>query len=129
MNQFFKFVFEQVTDPLCLPIDPISEWIILGIIGLIAYGISFLRVGDLYDTGLISGKTAGSFFHWIIRAFVFIALWFATNCVLHAYLFFRDNWQLVFMIAASVGGTIAICVLTVLVMRYIIKCRNARKSV
>ncbi len=74
----FKFVFDLVTDPLGLPIEWYYEWIILVIIREKAYPIAFDKVGRLYHSGFISGGIAGSFVHWIIRAFWFIVMWAAT---------------------------------------------------
>ena len=63
----FRFIFDLVTEPLGLPIDWYYEWIILGVIGYIAYLIAYDKVGSLYHGDFISGRAAGSFFHWIIR--------------------------------------------------------------
>lgn len=71
----FKFIFDLITDPLGLPIEWYYEWIILLVIGGIAYRVAYYKVGVLYHTGSISGKSAGSFFHWIIRTGVFVAMW------------------------------------------------------
>lgn len=62
----FKFIFDLATEPLGLPIDWYCEWIILGVIGYIAYLIAYDKVGSLYHGDFISGRAAGSFFHWII---------------------------------------------------------------
>ena len=71
----FKAVFELITEPLGLPIPWYYEWIILYIVGKIAYVIAYTKVGILYHTDIISGKTLGSFFHWIIRLFYWIVIW------------------------------------------------------
>ena len=49
-----------------LPFDWYYEWIILGVIGYSAYLIAYDKVGSLYHGDFISGRAAGSFFHWII---------------------------------------------------------------
>ena len=50
LREIFSFIFDRFTDPLTLPIEPLYEWIILGIIGLIAYAASFRIVGDMYES-------------------------------------------------------------------------------
>ena len=65
----FKFIFDLATEPLGLPIEWYYEWIILAVIGYIAYLIAYEKVGSLYHGDLISGRAAGSFCHWIIRTF------------------------------------------------------------
>lgn len=71
----FKFIFDLATEPLGLPIDWYYEWIILGVIGYIAYLIAYDKVGSLYHGDFVSGRAAGSFFHWIIRTIYFIVMW------------------------------------------------------
>ena len=73
----YKFIFELVTDPLGLPIEWYYEVLVLALIGALAFRVAFDKVGDLYR-GTISGKEAGSFFHWLIRTIVFVAIWAVT---------------------------------------------------
>lgn len=82
MREILSFIFDMAIDPLTLPIEPWKEWIILGVIGLIAYAASFRIVGDLYDSGDISGRTIGSILHWIIRLLIFVPVWFVTYWVI-----------------------------------------------
>lgn len=80
----FKFIYDLITDPLGLPIEWYYEWLILLIIDRIAYLVAYDQVGMLYHGGAISGKSSGSFFHWIIRAFLFLIMWavvYATICL------------------------------------------------
>ena len=74
----FEAIFEFLTEPLGLPIAWYWEYIILAVIGAIAYTISYNTVGDMYRSDFISGRTEGSFFHWLIRLFVFALIWAVT---------------------------------------------------
>lgn len=78
----FKVIFDLATDPLGLPIEWYYEWIILLAIEGIAYQIAYNKVGHLYHSGVISGKTAGSFVHWIIRIVIYVAIWAITYGVI-----------------------------------------------
>lgn len=51
----FKFVFDLATEPLGLPVEWYYEWIILLVIGEIAYQIAYDKVGTLYHGDFISG--------------------------------------------------------------------------
>lgn len=82
MREFLSLLFDMATDPLPLPVDPVKEWIILGAIYFIAYLASFKIVGGMYADGSISGRTAGSLAHWIIRLLVFVLVWFATYWII-----------------------------------------------
>lgn len=124
MSAIFKFLFERATDPLGLPINPIYEYVILAVIGLVAYGLAYRKVGDMYHGGLISGRTEGSFFHWVIRAFLFVVLWLVAYGAIQGYYFVTANWQLVLMIAGSVAGAAMLCTLAVTAMRFVKKHRT-----
>lgn len=123
MSVIFKFMFERLTDPLGLPLNPLYEYAILGVIGLIAYAIAYRKVGNMYHGGLIDSRTSGSFFHWLIRLFLFVVMWLAIYGVIQGYYFVTANWQIILMIAGSVVGTAMLCVLAVLAMRFVKKHR------
>lgn len=121
MNTIFKFIFERLTDPLGLPINPIYEYMILGVIGLIAYGIAYCKVGEMYHSGLIDGITSGSFFHWFIRFILFLVMWFIVYSIIQLYYFVIANWEIILMIVGSIVGTAIICILAVIIMRSVKK--------
>ena len=50
----FKFIFDLITEPLGLPIEWYYEWIILLVIGEMAYRVAYNKVGVLYLSGSIS---------------------------------------------------------------------------
>lgn len=83
MKELFSFIFDLLIDPLTLPIHPLYEWLILGVIGTIAYIASFRIVGDLYDSGDIHGSFLGSLFHWAIRFLIFIPVWFVVYWIIY----------------------------------------------
>lgn len=98
----FKFIFDLATEPLGLPIEWYQEWIILGIIGVMVYDIAYKKVGNLYRAHAISGRVAGSFFHWIIRAACFIGLWAITYGIIWIGKFAIENKVLVSVIVGIV---------------------------
>lgn len=77
----YKVIFELVTNPLGLPIKWHYEVLVLALIGAVAFRVAFDEVKFLYH-GFISGKEAGSFFHWLIRTIVFVAIWAVTYGVI-----------------------------------------------
>ena len=124
MNVIFKFMFERLTDPLGLPINALYEYIILAVIGAVAYGVSYRKVGDMYHNGMISGRTEGSFFHWVIRAFLFVLMWLGVYGIIQGYYLVTANWQIILMIAGSVAGAAMLCVLAVTAMGFFKKHRT-----
>lgn len=103
----FKFIFDLITEPLGLPIEWYYEWIILLVIGEIAYHVAYDKVGALYHSGSISGRAAGSFVHWIIRTVVFVAVWAVTYGVI---------WIGKFVMTHKIQVAIGICSIVTVVI-------------
>lgn len=108
----FKFIFDLATEPLGLPIEWYQEWIILGIIGVVAYFIAYDKVGDLYHSHMISGRMLGSLLHWIIRAFCFIVMWAITYGVIWIGKFIIENKVLV----GTIAGVVLLIIIAVKVL-------------
>ena len=108
----FKFIFGLATEPLGLPIEWYYEWMILGLIGIIAYSFAYDKVGDMYHSHVISGRMSGSFFHWIIRIVCFIGLWAVTYGVILIGKFVIANKVLV----GSIAGIILLLITTVRIL-------------
>ena len=71
----YKIIFSILVDPLGLPISAVYEYIILIIIGEIAYRISYWKVGDFIDEGFLPSKNLARMAHWIIRFVVYFLIW------------------------------------------------------
>ncbi len=112
LTEIFRFIFDMATDPLSLPINPLYEWAILGVIGIFAYVVAFRLVGDMYDSGDISGSTLGSIFHWIIRFLIFIAVWFVTYTVIVVGQWIAAHWVIIASVAGALALTITIAYAT-----------------
>ena len=115
MRELFSFIFDQLTDPLSLPITPLYEWAILGIIGMIAYAISFRIVGDMYHSGCIHGSFLGSLSHWTIRLLIFSLLWFVVYWSIIIVQWIIANWVVLLF---SLFGIVLV---SILVHRILIK--------
>ena len=105
MRELFSFIFDKLTDPLGLPIAVWKEWLILLVIGAIAYRVAFSIVGDMYDVGDISTGIGGSFFHWLIRLIVFVAMWAITYGAIRVWQFCAAHWIAVI----STFGGLMVC--------------------
>lgn len=115
MREVLSFLFDRITDPLGLPIAWYWEWIILAIIAFAAYAIAFRTVSDLYDGGMISGSTAGSILHWIIRLIVFVVIWAITYFVIWLVKLIFAHWLL---IVSILGGILVTAAIICLIVRY-----------
>ena len=115
MREIFSFIFDKLTDPLTLPIEPLYEWAILGIIEFCAFVRSFDIVRNMYNSGFISGKFLGSLFHWIIRLLIFVTVWFVVYWVIVIAQWIIAHWVLALCI---LGGLIAVTVAIICVIHY-----------
>lgn len=128
MRELFSFCFEQITDPLALPLHPLAEWIILTVLHKIAYKLAFSKVGDCYRVGIISGGTVGSALHWLFRTIIFIAFWAGINVVIAVYLFITEHWR---MILVTTGGVVLVVVVGMLMYKIMLqrKCMKVNNTV
>lgn len=115
MREVLSFLFDRITDPLGLPIAWYWEWIILAVITFAAYAIAFRAVGNLYDVGVISGRSAGSAIHWFIRLIVFVVIWAVTYFVIWLAKLIFAHWLL---IVSILGGILVVAALVCLIVCY-----------
>lgn len=114
MREIFSFIFDKITDPLTLPIHPLWEWLILGVIGEIAYQFAFRKVGNLYRTGVISGRFSGSLLHWILRFLIYVPVWTIVYGSIVFVQWITAHWVVAIVIAVS-------AIILVIVMRIVYK--------
>ena len=81
----YKLIFEFLTEPLGLPIQWYWEYIIMGIIGIVAFKIAW---------ELSPGGTFGSIIHWMVRIFIFFILWLSVYYIIFAVKWLVANWLL-----------------------------------
>lgn len=113
----FKFIFEILTDPLGLPIEWYWEYLILAVIGVVAYAVAYRCVGDMYSGGTIDGSISGSFFHWLIRLILFVVLWAVTYGIIAVVKWLTDNWVLVLCIVDGVVAVVGIATVIAIIIR------------
>lgn len=70
-----KLLFELLTSPLGLPINPIWEYIILFITGGIAYRLAYHFVGRFIDDDIVPNKKVASIVHWTLRLVIYAFTW------------------------------------------------------
>lgn len=73
-----KLLFEYLTSTYSLVENPVNDLVLLGVIGSIAFSVSYRIVGWPYREDFILGSGVGSFMHWTIRFIVLAGL----HCVL-----------------------------------------------
>lgn len=82
-----KFLFEYITNSYSLLKNPINNYIIMTVVGLIAYMIAYRIVGWFYHANLIGGSMPGKVLHWVIRFIVFVVIYYTIATAIRIY-----NW-------------------------------------
>lgn len=101
MKQILKPVFEIITGEYVLFDNAIYNYIILGIIGIIALKVAWNSVRKLYDCGIIMTKSSGSIIHWIIRLITFTTLFYILSGVMWLMNFINSNKAISIIILVS----------------------------
>ncbi len=84
--------FDLLVSPLGLNINPIAEWVIMLIVGEIAYRYAYYKVGEL-DLGI---PIINFVLHWTIRAFIYFLLWLVCRIVSDGYNLINNLFKMVF---------------------------------
>lgn len=103
-----KAIFEIMTLPFSLFENPILDYVVMAIIGLIAFIVAWNLTGEIGIRGEL-----GSIIHWFIRGIVFIVLWAIIYAIIWLVLFIIDNWM-----SFVIVGVLSIMLI---IMRYISK--------
>ena len=104
MKYLLRPIFELMTEKFTLLGDNILyNYLAMALIGLFSYVIAYKIVGRMYNSGAISGGHAGSVLHWIIRAVIFVALFYAFASIIWLIKFAQSiplwGWYTVVVIA------------------------------
>lgn len=99
MSIILKPLFEILTGEVTVCENILLNYAIMLGIGEIAFQAARSLVGDAYRAGMISGKSAGSLLHWIIRLLIYVLIAYLLRAAIAIYLFF-----------ASIPGWIWICI-------------------
>ena len=90
MNIILKPLFEILTGEVAVCDNILLNYVIMLGIGEIAFQAAHSFVGDAYRADMISGKSAGSILHWIIRLFIYVLIAYLLRAVIAIYLFFTS---------------------------------------
>ena len=108
----YKFLFELLTDPLSLPINQIWEYVILSIVGFVAFKIAWNES---------PGGPFGSLIHWTIRFFVFVLLWIVTEIIILVCQWLIENWVIA---GCVIGGVVVVSIIFAFIRKMLYKKRG-----
>lgn len=90
MRIILKPLFDILTGDVAVMDNVIYNYLIMLVVGEIAFRVAWSFVGDLYRMGAIDGKASGSIIHWIIRLIAYVVC---------AYIIRGGIWIYEFMVA------------------------------
>lgn len=120
MREIYRFCFEQFTDQLAFSLPPVAEWIVTLLLHELVFSVAYRRVGELYRAGVIHGRSAGSFLHWLFRGISFAIAWMIVNGTIVAYRFITEHWL---MISGVICGVILLAVVGMLMYKVMLQHR------
>lgn len=83
MYEIYSTVFQLLTGKLELMDSYIDNYIIMTIIGVVAFSVAYSLVGKLYKHKIIVDRESGSLFHWTIRLIIFIGLFYSIKFIIN----------------------------------------------
>lgn len=108
-----KFLFEYIVDSFSLLENPLDDYVVMAIIGIISYAIAYGLVGKLYNYHMIDGRGAGHILHWIIRLIVFVIIFYLAATTIRIYNWFialpNYKWWIIGFAIAGVTVTYSLC--------------------
>ncbi len=119
--KYIKQFFDILIDPLGLPINCILEYVILGVLGEIAYRRAYSYIGELYRRKIIHGKTEGKIAHWVSRFLIYVSLWVVARFLIFVVKWIKDNPLTAIIVFATITF---VAVATAIIYRYKISPAN-----
>lgn len=87
MAILLKPLFEILTGDIAICSNVLYNYIFLLIVGKFAYRVSYDIVGNLYDSGIIASRSAGSVVHWIVRLPFYLLAAYILRALIWVYTF------------------------------------------
>ena len=112
-----KPLFEVLTGDVTVLDNVLNNYLIMLVVGELAYRFAWNFVRDLYHTGAIDGKVSGSVIHWIIRfiAYIICAYIIRGGIWLYGLVIAVPQWIWWLMLGILATGTLTI--IAIILMR------------
>lgn len=126
MSVIFKPLFDILTGDVAVCNNVLYNYLFMFLVGEVAFRFACSLVGDAYHSGIISGRTAGSILHWVIRLVIYVLLAY----VLLAYVLRAGIWAYNFVIGIPLWVwlvLLTVCLLVLATALYVIII-NKRKA-
>lgn len=74
MAPILKPIFDILTGDVAVCDNVLYNYLVLFLVGEIAFRCAHRLVGDAYRSGIICGRAAGSILHWVIRLPIYFVI-------------------------------------------------------
>lgn len=113
-------LFEILTGDVAVCDNVLMNYVIMLVIGEIAFRVARSLIGYAYHSDMIDGKAVGSILHWLLRLFVYILIAYVLRTVIAIYYFVVGipAWVLWSALAITITG------IAVLVIWSIVKSKS-----
>lgn len=101
MKLLLKPLFEILTGEISVCDNIVYNYIVLLVVGEIAFRIAFQFVRNLYMDGIIEGKCVGSLLHWIFRFFIYVVVAYVIEGTIKLYYFVTSIPKIVWLMMIS----------------------------
>lgn len=91
MKYILKPLFEMAIGEVAVCDNVVYNYIIVFIVGEIAFRMAYAFVGRMYREGAISGRGIGSILHWLIRLLIFVIVAYLIWLIIEVYQFVIDT--------------------------------------
>ena len=82
MKEILKPIFEWLNGNYNLFDNVLYNYVAMAIVGLLAFMVAWNIVGSLYRDDFISGRSAGSIIHWIVRFISFVVIFSVISVII-----------------------------------------------
>lgn len=112
MKVVLKPIFDILTGDVAICNNVIYNYLILVIVGEIAYRFSYSIVGYAYDNRIIRKKESGSVLHWAIRCVIYVIIAYFLCALIWVYNFVLiiPHWIWWFLVLSIIGTMIFVIV-------------------
>lgn len=114
MRILLKPLFEIITGDIAVCGSVIYNYIIMFILGEIAFRLAFKLVGDLYHSGIIGSRSIGSLLHWLFRLIIYVCIAYILRGIIWLYYFIKG---VPLWVRFSILGGIISLIILIIVMK------------
>lgn len=117
MKTFLKPLFDILTGDVAICDNILYNYIVMLIVGELAFRLAWNLVGDMYHIGLISSKESGSFFHWTARLISYVCCAYLIRGVIWLYKFIVAVPHWAWWIVAGIIAAVIAAIMSVMLLR------------